>query len=313
MLLLLLACKAPAPEDTAPWEPSWDQPDWDTPGARRWANTGGWYPNDPDELDAEVQALLEAGGGTPQATQSVLVPHARFLSAGAVAGHAYSRVEIPERVILLVPNHGSGAQLAIWDEGPWLVPGHSLQKDDELTGRLRELLPELENDPVSFSRHPPEMQLPFLQYLNPDVRIAAIAIRDTPSEHFGEGVLDPAFTPQEVDRWGTALSTVLQEFPNTLLLTSTDLTHWEDTETTATQCEALMGYIGTNDVPGLHAYVVTGEISIGGEIPTAIMMSAMGKLGYAEASWSHWGDSFHVNEDPSDVIAYPSLGTWSAQ
>ena len=41
------------------------------------------------------------------------------------------------------------------------------------------------------------------------------------------------------------------------------------------------------------------------------MMSANTKLGYTQADWRHYGDSFHVNEDPESVIGYPSLGTWS--
>lgn len=303
MIPLLLACTAPTPEDSGL---SWDQPDWDTEGARRWSNTGGWYPNDPVEMHAEIQRLLGAQDGTPKATVSMLAPHARLLSAGDTAAHVYSRVVIPDRVIILVPNHGAGETLAIWDEGPWLVPGTSFQKDTELTDALRAELPELVPDVDAFSRHPPEMQLPFLAELNPNMTFAAVAIRDTPTEHFEQG-----FTPEEIDRWGTAFAKVMADNPGTLLLASTDLTHWESVDTTATQCQEMLDLIAANDVPGLHSYVTEGEVSIGGEIATAIMMSANAKLGYTQADWQHYGDSFHVNEDPESVIGYPSLGTWS--
>ena len=100
--------------------------------------------------------------------------------------------------------------------------------------------------------------------------------------------------------------------PGTLLLASTDLTHWESVDTTAIQCQEMLDLIAVNDVSGLHSYVTEGEVSIGGEIPTAIMMSANAQLGYGQADWQHYGDSFHVNEDPESVIGYPSLGTWSS-
>jgi len=298
---LLIACTStPEPEDTGL---DFDQPGWDDPSARRWERAGSWYPLDPDELDAEVAGMLDLGH-TPADAHTIVAPHARFLSSGHIASEVYARVEVPDTVLLLVPNHSSGEKLAIWTEGPWLIPGHAMEIDQELTSALAEAMPELVPDREAFVSHPGEMQLPYLQYLNPDVKIAAIAIRDTPSEHFEE------WPPERIDPLGEALAQVLEGRDDVLLIGSTDLTHYESVEVSAEEDAILLDHIAENDVQGLYDYVTEGEITIGGEVPTAVHMAALPRLGYGDADWSMLGNSFHVKEDPEAVVGYAGVIWW---
>jgi AmmeMemoRadiSam system protein B len=295
-ILLSLACTGPAEDSGLPF----DQPGWDDPDARRWNRAGSWYPLDPDELDAEIQGLLDVTGASREPARAILSPHARLLSSGAIEAEAYARVEIPELCILVVPNHSSGERVAIWPGGPWLTPGHALETHDEATARLKELIPDLVEDREAFDNHPAEMQLPFMQLHNPETQVVVVSLRDTPDEHF-EG-----FDVERLEAFGEGLATLLGEYPEALLILSTDLTHYESVETSAAQDAELMTHIGNNDVQSLYDYVVTEEVSIGGEIATAIGMAALGDLGHESWDYATRGDSFHVNEDPEAVVGYPA-------
>ena len=301
-MLLLLACtKTAEVPDTGL---GFDQPGWDDPTARRWERAGSWYPLDPDELDAEVEAMLAEVGAEPGDAHTIVAPHARFLSSGHIHSELYARVQIPDKVVLILSNHGGGEKAAIWTEGPWLVPGHAIAVDEELTAELQAAMPELVPDRDAFRTHTGEMQLPFLQWLNPEVEIAAISFRDTPEEHFEDWDLE------RIDAYGEALAGVLEGRDDVLVVGTTDLTHYVSVETSAEQDAVLVDHIAANDVEGLRGYVTGDEISICGEVPTALHMSALPRLGYGDADWTILGNSFHVKEDPEAVVGYGGVIWW---
>jgi AmmeMemoRadiSam system protein B len=286
------------------------QPGADDPTARQMEKAGAWYPEDPDVLDTDVSALLDAIG-----TQDVrdayvmLTPHASLKFSGPTAAEAFARVAIPDRVILLSPDHwGGGAPAAVWNEGPWLVPGHAIKIDHDIVAELTAALPDLAPDRVPFSNHEEEMQLPFLQLLHPGVTIAPIAIFDNSRNHFKD--LDVA----RVEEWGAAIAGVIRAHAeageHVMLLTTTDLVHHEEVALADEQDPALMSYVSALDVEGLHAYVTDNEVSICGEIPTSIMMVVARELGATGIEIIARGNSLHANPDEADVIGYPAAAAW---
>src|SRR5512137_319167 len=93
------------------------------------AVAGRFYPSDGGELAEDVAALLaERPGGRPTAEPprpaiGVLAPHAGYVYSGAVAGATFARVQVPDRVIVLCPNHtGAGERMALWPGGAWRTP-----------------------------------------------------------------------------------------------------------------------------------------------------------------------------------------------
>ena len=286
------------------------QPGLDDPTARPWAMAGSWYPEDPDELDDEVDGLLGAiDAGQPRPALAILTPHAGIKSSGPTAAEIFARTELPERIIVLAPDHyGDGARAAIWTDGPWLIPGHAIAVDGDLVAELRGALPDLEPDRVAFEHHEEEMQLPFLQSLRPEAAIAGIALFDSSRNHFEE------FDVERIAAWGDALAGVLranaEAGESVLLLTTTDLTHHETLEVSDEQDPALLSYVEALDVEGLHAYVTGEEISICGEIPTAIMMATLRALGRDSMEIVARGNNFHRTDDAADVVGYPAAAAW---
>jgi AmmeMemoRadiSam system protein B len=52
-----------------------------------------------------------------------MAPHAGWMYSGRGAAALYSRLEIPETVVIMCPNHrGLGAEAAVMAEGAWELP-----------------------------------------------------------------------------------------------------------------------------------------------------------------------------------------------
>src|SRR4029077_13228337 len=128
----------------------------------------------------------------------------------------YSRLDIPPAVVILCPNHtGRGAPAALDPSDAWRTPLGDVAVDRRLGERLRALAPSLEEDAVSHAReHSLEVQLPFLQFRRPDVRLVPVSIgaqdRDLGRE-IGEAVA----------------SLVAEEEEKPLILASSDMSHYE--------------------------------------------------------------------------------------
>src|ERR1700751_5255858 len=113
---------------------------------RRPAVAGRFYPSEPDALAASIRDYLES---VPQQAKAIgcVVPHAGYMYSGHVAGAVYARLDLPERYIILCPNHtGYGHRLAIMSEGTWLTPLGEVPVDAPLAQQLKAEMPELTDD-----------------------------------------------------------------------------------------------------------------------------------------------------------------------
>lgn len=290
---------------------SFVQPGLDDPQAREWEKAGGWYPEDRTELDDEVEALLGAVDvpDGPRAAVAVLTPHASLKFSGPTAAEVFARIEVPDTVIIVAPDHwGDGKPTSVWTEGPWLVPGHAIEIDYDLLGRVQEALPDLESDRTAFGQHESEMQLPFLQFVAPDVKIVPIAIFDNSRNDFAE------FDPERIREWGAAIAEVMRTEQDAgrsvMIVATTDLVHHETLEVSDDHDSQLMEHIGALDIDGLYEFVNDQSVTICGEIPTAITMAALTELGYDAMDVVMRGSSLAANGDDTDVIGYPAAVTW---
>src|SRR5438270_12556659 len=114
------------------------------------AVAGRFYPDDPNDLRAEVNAYLSQPSATnqmPLRALGCIAPHAGYVYSGHVAGAVFARIEIPRRCIVLCPNHtGMGRPLAIMAEGAWQTPLGNIPVDTPLAGALMERFPALHDD-----------------------------------------------------------------------------------------------------------------------------------------------------------------------
>jgi AmmeMemoRadiSam system protein B len=319
LMLLLAASSACAAPDSGGKGKDETPPDTATPyldddTARQWKRAGKDYPADRIDLDERVQGLLDdVDAPDPKRAFAIVVPHAGYVYSGATAATAYARVEIPDLVILLAPKHHSeGANPALWNEGPWLVPGHALFSRNDVAERWAELTGEdVAFDRVAFDQgnnHPSENQLPFLSTINPDVEIVHMVTEDHQRRHFYE------FDVERIETWGHALAELVTELEadgeDVLVVASTDLSHYVPLEQAEADDAVLMQQIVDLDVEGMYDFVTQDKITIGGEIATAIAMSAARELGYTDTELTGLTTSYDRTENEDSVVGYGGAVIW---
>ncbi|MGB0722044.1 MAG: AmmeMemoRadiSam system protein B [Gammaproteobacteria bacterium] len=210
---------------------------------------GMFYPDDPVQLRADVLAYLDAAQPSEpgEAPKAMIVPHAGYRYSGPVAAMAYARLrpvaERIERVVLMGPSHrvalrGIAASGADWFE----TPLGRIAVDRDAIERLRGLDNVGQADVAFAQEHSLEVHLPFLQTM------------------LGEFSLVPFVVGQADPRDVAAVLETLWGGPETLIVVSSDLSHYHDYATcqgldaeTTRRIVALEGDCLTgNDACGVH-------------------------------------------------------------
>ena len=87
------------------------------------AVAGKFYPENPVELEKKIACHLGNLSKKKQKAIGVVSPHAGFIYSGDIAGAVYSRIKIPETIILLGPSHtGCCQNISVMTEGIWSMP-----------------------------------------------------------------------------------------------------------------------------------------------------------------------------------------------
>jgi hypothetical protein len=267
--------------------------------ARMPAVAGRFYPGDAGELRREVQGFLADGApdGAPRRVYGCMAPHAGYVYSGGIAGRTFAAIEVPERVIVLCPNHtGRGKRIAVIADGVFRVPGADVPVDEELAARVLEQARGAAADREAHAgEHAIEVELPFLVERRPDVKIVPIVLG-------GLGEADAIGL-------GEALHRAAQQVDgDVLVVASSDMSHYlpDDVarEVDRTALEPLLAF----DPSALYRTVRDNDISMCGVIPATAMLSYARAAGAAASpelvGYATSGDAFG---DRSRVVGYAGV------
>jgi AmmeMemoRadiSam system protein B len=259
------------------------------------AVAGRFYPADPERLRVEVETYLNWTGPKTPALGAV-VPHAGYMYSGRVAGALFSRIEVPQSVILLCPNHtGRGAPLAIHSTGSWQTPLGEVAVDSDLAASLQQRFPLLTDDTEAHrTEHAAEVELPFLKVLRPDVKFVPIAIAANPWE--------------VLEELGRAMAAVIGAGGgDVLIIASSDMNHYENDAITRSKDHAAIAKVLALDARGLYDVVLREQITMCGLGPTVAMLTAVKVLGAKSAALARYATSGDVSGDREQVVGYAGI------
>lgn len=146
---------------------------------RRPAVAGSFYAGTADGLRRQVEECLPPDAGAARCPAIAAVcPHAGLMYSGKTAAAVYARLEPPETVVILGPNHhGLGAEVALPTHETWGTPLGAVGIDGELAAAIRNASRTLEvDDRAHEQEHSIEVQLPFLRALMPGARLVPICV-----------------------------------------------------------------------------------------------------------------------------------------
>jgi AmmeMemoRadiSam system protein B len=270
---------------------------------------GRFYPGRAEELVREIRQYTYPGKTPAEAGRIAAIgcvaPHAGYIYSGGVAGAVYARLKIPERCVILCPNHtGKGRPLAVMANTTWQTPLGSVAADAEMGARLLRRFPALEEDSDAHrGEHAIEVQLPFLQAQQPELKIVPIVIGTSNFDvlrGLGEALADVIAHRQEGGREQDRDEKVL-------IVASSDMNHYESDAITRVKDQKAIERVLAMDARGLWEVVMNEDITMCGFGPTIVMLTAAKLLGATSATLVKYATSGDVSGDYESVVGYAGI------
>lgn len=256
---------------------------------------GSFYPGTKNILAEELGKYVPPVK-TKKKVIGLISPHAGYIFSGGCAGKGFAAVEVPDVVIILgVNHHGIGHPFAVDGHDSWKTP----LGDAEVHKELREKLVKDSkifgiDSNASIKEHSLEVQVPFIQYVNPGAKILPITVA-------GGDV-------QRLLTAGKEIAALVKENNGDILIVaSTDMSHYISVERAREKDKKAIDKILQLDPEGLYNTVLMERISMCGVASAAIMLSAALELGAKKAEIIDYTNSGTVMGDYDRVVAYLSM------
>ena len=265
---------------------------------RQPAVAGQFYPASEKLLRQELAQFVPPVNKKHE-VKGVISPHAGYIYSGSTAGKLLAGIEIPQTVIVLGPNHrGVGAIAALAPEDGWLTPLGIVPLEKRLAGLIKKQIPAVDEDRAAHANeHSLEVQVPFLQYLRPDVSIVPLCLA------FGDYA--------GCELLGKGIAAAIREFAeDVLILASSDMTHYESVDAAQKKDSLAIEKVLALDPEGLVQVCRHNRITMCGVIPSAVMLIAAKELGATSAELVSYTNSGEVSGDIDQVVAYAALTVW---
>jgi len=218
---------------------------------RQPAVAGSFYPADPHQLATDLRRMLDSVPGPRQLPPKALIaPHAGYIYSGPIAATAYARLREAHRdisrVVLIGPAHrvafpGIGVSTA----DAFRTPLGDIPLDRAAIAEALARPGVVALDEAHRQEHSLEVHLPFLQLLLDGFALVPLVAGDA-SDQMVADVLDCL--------WGG---------PETLVVVSSDLSHYHDYQTASLRDRATADAIARLDASFDH-YSACGRTPLGG-------------------------------------------------
>jgi AmmeMemoRadiSam system protein B len=213
---------------------------------------GSFYAANPQRLAADVVGLLATVPPHPGALPKALIaPHAGYIYSGAVAAAAFARLRgsasAIARVVVIGPAHYvSVSGIAVPSADAFATPLGRVPVDREALASIGNLTGVVEADAPHAPEHSLEVELPFLQTVLGPFRLLPLLVGDAKPGAVAD-VLEAV--------WGEA---------DTLLVVSSDLSHYHDYDTARRRDGATAAAIERHDWACLGANDACGFLPLAG-------------------------------------------------
>jgi AmmeMemoRadiSam system protein B len=260
---------------------------------RPWVCAGRFYPAEPARLAETVDGLL--AGVSPTADHdspvALVVPHAGYDYSGPVAASGYRRLaarrQLVRRVVILGPAHFLPlAAMALPHHDAFATPLGEIVVDDAARALAQTLPAVTVSATAHYREHSIEVQLPFLQRsLGPDISIVPIVV----------GAVETHLVAD--------LITTLQTDESTVVVVSTDLSHYHDQSTAQRLDRSTAAAILRRDASTIGERAACGRYALRGLIEAARRL----RLDVRQLDLRTSADTAG---DPATVVGYGAFGIY---
>jgi len=223
------------------------------------AVAGAFYPADAAGLRRMVEGYLAVPPWSSSAIKAIVAPHAGYVYSGAVAGSIHAAVrplaDRVRRVVILGPAHRVGFRgMAGHSARAWVTPLGPVKVDADAMETARATEGVTIRDEVHEGEHSLEVQLPFIQIVFPGVPVVPLLVGDA--------------RPEDVER----VLAALWGGPETLIVVSSDLSHFHEDKRARALDRATAGAIEAGDWEALNGEAACGFRPLQGLIRRALAL-----------------------------------------
>lgn len=185
---------------------------------RQAAVAGSFYPAEPNKLQNMVHNFLANAKEDSPIPKAIIAPHAGYIYSGPIAANAYACLakacSTINRVVLVgASHHVYFKTIAASGADYFVTPLGQIKVDQEAIAKVSAFADVQIFNEAHFAEHSLEVQLPFLQILLKNFSIVPLLVGATASQQIAKAI--------EV-LWGG---------PETLIIISSDLSHYYDYKT----------------------------------------------------------------------------------
>jgi hypothetical protein len=259
------------------------------------AVAGQFYPASAQELKSMIKGMVDEKAHKEDVI-GYYAPHAGFVYSGPVVGAVVSRVKFKNTCVILGPSHtGAGAPFSILTEGTWRTPLGDVEIDTELAKAILANCSHLKEDRLAhLQEHSIEVQLPFIQYFKPDIKIVPITL-----SHTNAGIYRDI---------GEAIAKAIKDTgKEAVIVASGDMNHYESQKITHTKDRQAIESILKLDAPELLERVREFNISMCGYGSAACLIYAAKEMGPVTTELVKYQTSGDVTKDLDAVVGYAGI------
>jgi AmmeMemoRadiSam system protein B/AmmeMemoRadiSam system protein A len=273
-----------------------------SPGIRKPAVSGKFYPADPTKLEIMVKGFINSAKAKVASTEirGIIVPHAGYIYSGKTAGYGFKILKGREfsTVVLLGPSHHKFLKrLTGCEHKSWTTPLGEVEVDFELLKKLkREIKLDIDNQ-VFLPEHSLEVEIPFLQQvLKGKFKILPLLINDYRIE-----TLRPI---------AAKLSKILKNRPGVLLVMSTDMSHYVSSSRAREMDSLVSQTLANNDLKKLQQILTSGQGQLCGAGGVMLGLMTLNELGRLDIERIHYSHSGMSTGDNSRVVGYGAFSIY---
>ena len=275
------------------------------------AVAGRFYPGTARDIAAALAGFAPVTH--PHAAVAALCPHAGWVYSGATAMAVLARIDIPEVVVVLCPNHtGKGARVAIWPDGAWQTPVGPIPIDAALAARIAAEAHAIRGARLDRAAHREEhaieVLVPMLAARQPRLRLVPIVVGQLDADEciaLGQALARAIGTaPDAGPGAGADRAANLRAVADVLVIASSDMSHYLP-EPDARRMDALaLDALATGDPAELLAVVDANDISMCGARPAAAMLAYARARGAGRPELVAYATSGDAFGDRARVVGY---------
>jgi AmmeMemoRadiSam system protein B len=256
---------------------------------------GSFYDSSPTRLKQDFGYWFNTAqiSETTDRVTGVICPHAGYIYSGFCAAHSYKLLSNKQfkTAIILHPSHrGNHFSFSVSPYKEYQTPLGNLELDNKLAGKLFEKGAEVIDAWYHQNEHSMEVQLPFIKYIKPDIKIVPVM--------FGAQNISVSKALAEI------LADVIDD--ETVIVVSTDLSHYHSAKEAELMDKELIEDIMAVDPEVLFTHIREGKTEACGFAGVMTLIFLAKLIGNSSFSVLHYTHSGIASGDYEQVVGYLS-------